>query len=246
MGKLATAMKVVEMGKSASNLASAANDFRQADKGELGRQAGKQAFSAGADTGKEMGKTWLKTFEVIPRMVVRGLQFIFAIVACGFYGNRVDADKRDGDGSFSPEWIFAILVAGLSAVSAVLFLAAAPLSAIPFLGSRLGIGRTYRAFAWDLVLFVCWLVVFGIFAGIFLHRDGDDPEYKGASTTAMKTAVWFDLLNVLLWLASGVYGAVKVFLGEKVDHLSDRAGNKLFTKKQPAKDVEMQNHHDGV
>lgn len=241
MGKLDMALKAVELGKSASNLAGAAKDFRAADKGEMGRQAGHQVFTTGTDAGKEVGKTWLKTFEVIPRFVCRGLQFLFAIIACGFYGNRVDSERRDDDSGFSAEWIFAILVAGLSAVTAILFVVVVPLSALPFIGGRIKITRTYRAFAWDAIMFIAWIVVFGIFAGIFLGRDDeDDGKYKGASTGAMKTAVWVDLVNVILWLVSAVYGAVKTFLGERVDRLTDKAGSKLFTKKPAATDKEME------
>jgi hypothetical protein len=239
MGKLDMALKAVELGKSASNLAGAAKDFRAADKGEMGREAGRHAFSTGADAGKEVGKTWLKTFEVIPRLVCRGLQFLFAIIVCGFYGNRVDSERRDDESGYSAEWIFALLVAGLSAVTAVLFVVAAPLSALPVVGSRIKITRTYRAFGWDVILFIAWIVVFGIFAGIFLGRDSDD-KYKGASTGAMKTAVWVDLVNVILWLVSAVYGGVKTFLGDKVDSLTDKAGSKLFTKKKAAANKEME------
>ncbi|KAF0329637.1 hypothetical protein GQ607_003205 [Colletotrichum asianum] len=236
MGQFSNAIKagqtVIELGRNAQGLAGAANEFRTADKGEMGRNVGRAAFNEGADTGKTMGKTWLKTFEVVPRLVCRGLQFLFALIACGFYGNRVQADDKADNGS-SPEWILAITVAGTAAVSSVLFVLATPLSAIPFIGSRVKLFKTYRAFAWDLFLFIMWIVVFGIFAGIFLKRSSED-KYKGASTTAMKTAVWVDLVNAILWLISGVYGCIKTFLGDKVDHLSDKAGKKLFEKKKPA------------
>ncbi|KAG7137045.1 hypothetical protein HYQ46_008619 [Verticillium longisporum] len=208
MGKFGQAMQAgqtaIELTRNAQGLANAASDFRAADKRDLGRQAGHAAFSEGAETGKAVGKTWLKTFEVIPRLVCRALQF----------------------------WLFAVIVGGLSAVTAVAFLAAAPLSAIPVVGSRIKMVKTYRAFAWDATLFVAWIVVFGIMAGIFLGRDSDDP-YKGASTGAMKTAVWVDLVNAIFWAVSGAYGCFKTFLGEKADQATDKIGKKLFEKKQP-------------
>ncbi|KAF7555647.1 hypothetical protein G7Z17_g2013 [Cylindrodendrum hubeiense] len=241
MGKLGSAIKAgqtaIELGSNAQNLANAANEFKSADKKELGRKAGTHAFNEGAETGKTVGKTWLKTFEVVPRLVCRGLQFLFAIIACGFYGNRVDADRKAHDG-FSPEWIFAITVAGSSAITAILFIAATPLGAIPYVGSKIKLFKTYRAFAWDLILFTTWIIAFGIFAGIFLKRDSDHP-YKGSSTGMMKTAVWVDFVNVLLWLTSGVYGAIKTFLGDKADELQDKMGQKIFKgKKTPEKEGE--------
>ena len=242
MSKFGTALKAgqtaIELGNNIHNLTGAAKEFRAADKKELGRKAGRHAFSEGAETGKTMGKTWLKTFEVMPRLVCRGLQFIFALIACGFYGHRVDEDHDSGNG-FSVEWIYALAIAGVSATTSLLFVAVTPMGALPYVGSRLKLVKTYRAFPWDLSLFIAWLVVFGIFAGIFLHRS-DDDKYKGAKTGPMKVAVWIDLVNTLLWLISGVYGAVKSFLGKKADQITDKMGQKLFEKKNKgaAKDVE--------
>ncbi|KAG7100400.1 hypothetical protein VD0004_g3918 [Verticillium dahliae] len=255
MGKFGQAMQAgqtaIELTRNAQGLANAASDFRAADKRDLGRQAGHAAFSEGAETGKAVGKTWLKTFEVIPRLVCRALQFVFALIACGFYGHRVDADRKDADadadgsGGFAPEWLFAVVVGGLSAVTAVAFLAAAPLSAIPVVGSRIKMFKTYRAFAWDATLFVAWIVVFGIMAGIFLGRDSDDP-YKGASTGAMKTAVWVDLVNAIFWAVSGAYGCFKTFLGEKADQATDKLGKKLFEKKQPQAPAKSDGYAESV
>lgn len=241
MGRLGNTLKAgqsaIELGRNVQGLAAAASELRAADKGELGRKAGKHAFNEGAETGKTMGKAWLKTFEVIPRMVCRCLQFLFAIIACGFYGNRIQADREDHEG-FSPEWVLAIIIAGTSAITAILFVAATPLGAIPFFGSRFKLFKTYRAFPWDLGLFIAWIVVFGIFAGIFLHRDADD-KYKGSNTGAMKTAVWVDFVNSLLWLTSGVYGAIKSFMGEKADQVTDKMGQKLFERKKTAAKEDM-------
>lgn len=233
MSKFGSAIKgaqtAIELGQNLQGFAKTANEVKAVDKRELGRKAGRHAFTEGAETGKTMGKTWLKTFEVVPRLVCRGLQFIFAIIICGFYGHRLDEDQ-DANRSFSPEWIFALTVAGLSATTAILFVAITPLGAIPYFGSKMKLIKTYRAFPWDLGLFIVWLVVFGIFAGIFLPRSSDD-KYKGASTGPMKVAVWLDLVNAILWFVSGIYGAVKSFLGEKADAMTDKVGQKIFDKK---------------
>lgn len=250
MGKLSTAVKagatVIELGHNSKDLRGAAAGFRAADKKQLGRDAGHYAFKEGAETGKTMGKTWLKTFEVIPRMICRSLQFILAIVACGFYGNRVDADRKEHHG-FAPEWLFAITVAGLSAMTAILFIAVGSCSSIPFIGSKMKILKTYRAFAWDTILFIAWLVVFGIFAAIFLKRPDDKP-FKGSSVRTMKTAVWVDLVNSFLWMVSAMYGCFKTFLGDKMDKATDKAGNKMFSKKKKGNDegTEMKYYAESV
>ncbi|KAH8175370.1 uracil phosphoribosyltransferase [Sarocladium implicatum] len=243
MGKLNTAIKTgqtaIELGRNAQTFAAATHDIRHADKADLGRQAGRHAFNEASATGTTVGKSWLKTFEVIPRLAFRSMQFLFAIITIGFYGNRVDADRKDGEG-YSAEWLYAIIVGGASSVTAILFVAAATLSSLPYIGSKLKMLKAYRAFWWDLTLFIAWIVVFGIFAGIFLKRDDDDGSYKGAKTGAMKVAVWMDLINAILWLVSGVYGGVKTFLGGKLEEGTAKVGEKLFRKKDktPKKEAE--------
>lgn len=241
MGKLDTAIKLgqsaVQAGRTAQDIHKTTKDLhttttelRAMDKRDLGRAAGQATYTEATSTGKTIGKTWLKTFEVVPRMVCRGLQFLFALIACGFYAN---ANSKEG----AAVWLFAITISGLSAVTAVLFALATPLAAIPFIGGKMKVVKTYRAFAWDFALFVCWLVAFGVFAGIFLHRHGDEV-FKGAKPAPMKIAVWIDLVNALLWLVSGVYGALKTFLGEQADQMTEKLGEKMFAKKaKPAKEA---------
>lgn len=158
--------------------------------------------------GRKAATAPLKAYENIPRWVVRGLQFVLGLVIVGLYGHRVqkqsDAAKESDDVHVSPEWVFGLIVAGLSSITAVAFAIAAPFGAV---SNRC---KTARLFSWDLTLFLLWIVVFGIFAAIFLHRDNDD-SYKGASTLTEKSAVWVDLVNAILWLVSGTYGFVKTF-----------------------------------
>lgn len=181
----------------------------------------------GVSYGKKAASAPLKAWENIPRLVVRGLQFVLGLVIVGLYGHRVDKQHRAEDTSISPEWVFGLIVAGLSCVTAVAFAVAAPFGAV---SNRF---KTARLFSWDLTLFLLWIVVFGIFGGIFLHRDNDD-SYKGSSTAVEKGAVWVDLVNSILWLVSGVYGFVKTFMSGKVDTLGEKVTGKVFGKKQPA------------
>ncbi|ROW03570.1 hypothetical protein VSDG_01379 [Cytospora chrysosperma] len=168
----------------------------------------------GISYGKKVAAAPLRAWESIPRMVVRGLQFLLGIVIVGIYGNRVS-------NGLSPEWLYGLVVAGVSSVTAVVFAIAAPFGAV---SNRC---KTHRLFTWDLMIFILWIVAFGIFAGIFLHRDSDD-SYKGSSTTVEKAAMWIDLVNAVLWLISGVYGFAKTFLGGKIDTLGGKVTGKLF------------------
>lgn len=175
----------------------------------------------GISYGKKAAAAPLRAWENAPRMVVRGLQFLLGIVIAGIYGDRVSG------GPSSPAWVYGLAVAGVSCATAVAFAVAAPFGAV---SARC---KTHRLFAWDLALFVLWVVAFGVFAGIFLHRDSEDP-YKGSSTAVEKAAMWIDLVNAVLWLVSGAYGFLKTFVGGKVDALGTKATGKLFGKKQEA------------
>ena len=220
MGKLST---VISLGQAAASVSNSGTS-----KSDMGRAAGRQAFAQGTSVGKTAGKTYLKTFETIPRLVCRCLQFVLALIVIGFYGHRVDVNRKTH--TAGAEFLFAVVIAGLSAVSSVVFLALGSAGAIPGIGGKLKAFKTYRAFAWDATLAIGWLVVFGIFAGIFLKRKSGD-SYKGASVPSMKTAVWFDLVNVIFWLGSAGYGAFKTFVGRKVDSTTDKVGDRMFTKR---------------
>ncbi|KAI2635637.1 hypothetical protein GGS26DRAFT_507299 [Hypomontagnella submonticulosa] len=152
-------------------------------------------------------ETWL-------RWIARGLQFIFAIIVCGIYGNRVDRDRKDGN-SQSVAWVYALLVAGLTCITCLLY-------SIPNPFSRM---QSHRLFAWDLILFVLWIVQFGIFAGLFLKREED--EYEGVSVALMKCGVWIDLVNAVFWLGTGLYGCFRTFVGRKVNDKIDQVQNKV-------------------
>ncbi|KAI3342508.1 hypothetical protein F4824DRAFT_206931 [Ustulina deusta] len=148
-------------------------------------------------------ETWL-------RLVGRGLQLIFALVVVGLYGSRVSSDHSN-DRTQAVQWVYALFVASLSAVTAVAF--AIPQ---PFV-------RTARLFAWDFTLFVLWIAVFGTFAVIFL-RMPDDAEHKWYENTRvslMRHAVWLDLVNALFWLLTGGYGCFRTFVSRKVDQKID-------------------------
>lgn len=191
------------------------------NEGGLNTQAHAQrGANYGIAYGKKAASAPLKAWENIPRLVVRGLQFVLGIVIVGLYGHRVDKS------GLSPDWTFGLVVAALSCVTAVVFAVAAPFGAV---ANRF---KTARLFSWDLTLFLLWIVVFGIFAGIFLHRDSDD-SYKGSNTAVEKGAVWVDLVNAILWLVSGVYGFIKTFMSGKVDTLGQKVTGKVFAKRQP-------------
>jgi len=120
---------------------------------------------------------------IVLNYTLRFLQFVFALTVCGLYGTDLNSDTR-AHVAASPKWIYAVVVAGFSAITSLVY-------CIPF--------QTYLFFAWDSVLFILWIAVFGTFGKLFLHDSRNER---------MRHAVWVDLINVFLWLISAAYGGV--------------------------------------
>lgn len=164
-----------------------------------------------ARVGKGAATKQIGLYENMARWIARGIQLIFALIVVGMYGHRVDSDRRDGS-SQSAAWLYATVVAGASCITCAVY-------CIPF-------APVHRLWPVDAVLSLGWLVVFGVFAGIFLHRESG-TEYEGTSVRLMKVAVWIDLVNCILWLATTGYGVFRTFLGRKAKAIEDRLDNKL-------------------
>lgn len=195
------------------------NNYNNYNNGNWMETTVQSSADSGFAYGKKTATAPLRVYENIPRLVVRGLQFILGIVIVGIYGERVHKGREDSQDA-SAAWVFGLIVSVAACITALLFAVIAPFGTV----SRRF--KTHRLFGWDLLLFVLWITVFGVFAEVFLHRDNDDA-YKGASTTVEKGAMWLDLANSLLWLISGVYGSLKVFLGGKVDSLGGKVTGKV-------------------
>lgn len=189
------------------------------------RAHAKDASDFGYNVGTKAATAPLRAWENIPRLIVRGLQFLFGIIIVGIYGVRVGAGQKDAADA-SPAWWFGLMIAVLSCLSAIILAFTAPLGAI---SKRF---KTHHLFGWDLTFFLLWIVVFGIFMGIFHNRSSDDP-YKGSSTALEKSAAWLDFVNALLWLVSGAYGGIKTWVGRRRDALKNQAQTRLLYGGRP-------------
>ncbi|KAF8543201.1 hypothetical protein BDD12DRAFT_915968 [Trichophaea hybrida] len=127
---------------------------------------------------------------VISRSTLRISQILVSLVIAGLYGRDISA------GNTTAAWVFAEVVAGLSIVVAIIYL-------LPFI-------RSFKFFFVDVVLFLFWTGLFGAFGNRYIKTDCK----KDGDCGRMKTAVWFDLIGMLLWFVSGVVG-VFAFLREK-------------------------------
>ncbi|GAB7350112.1 hypothetical protein MBLNU459_g0777t1 [Dothideomycetes sp. NU459] len=115
----------------------------------------------------------------IVQLVLRFFQFVLAITVAGLYG--VDLHHASQAHAYTDgKWVFAEVVAGLSAVSVFIY----------FIHFR-------WLFIWDFVIFILWTALFGVFGKIYIHAH---PTPKQSGQIRMKHAVWVDLANMLLWL----------------------------------------------
>lgn len=64
--------------------------------------------------------------------------------------------------------------------------------------------RFALVWVWDVIVFILWIVAFGIFGAMYINED---PEGDGG-VQRMKNAVWVLLTNALLWLICAAAMAV--------------------------------------
>lgn len=99
---------------------------------------------------------------------------------------------------------FATAIGVLSAITALIY-AVLPIIIRSFTSAIL--------FAWDIVLFILWVAVFGLFGSMYI---GANPNGDGG-VQRMKNAVWIDLINMLLWFISAIVGAIGFWRWKKGD-----------------------------
>jgi len=120
----------------------------------------------------------------------RLVQMILALTVVGLYG--VDLHKANREHKYSDgKWVYAVVTGSLSAPTALAYL-------VPF------VHRIPFIFVWDTILFILWIALFGLFGSMYIHEN---PEGNGG-IKRMKSAVWVDLVNAILWLTSAVSMAV--------------------------------------
>ncbi|KAI9715062.1 MAG: hypothetical protein M1812_006180 [Candelaria pacifica] len=128
----------------------------------------------------------------IVRTSLRFLQFVFALAVAGLYGTDLNNARKHGIAG-DPKWVYAETIAGLSALTCIVFM-------VPFV-------KSYLFFAWDVLLFIFWVAVFGTFGKMYIHENAEGD----AGVQRMKNAVWVDLFNMLLWFVTAVYGGMMFF-----------------------------------
>ncbi|KXX77386.1 hypothetical protein MMYC01_207198 [Madurella mycetomatis] len=111
--------------------------------------------------------------------ILHFFQFALAITVCALYGVELDRARKAGVHA-EGKWA---IVGGLSALTAILY-------GIP------SILRFALVWAWNFVLFILWIVLFGLFGRMYINQAVDG----NADIQRMKNAVWVVLANAILWL----------------------------------------------
>ncbi|PTU25274.1 hypothetical protein P175DRAFT_0401433, partial [Aspergillus ochraceoroseus IBT 24754] len=165
---------------------------------------------------------------------LRVLQLAMGLAVIGLYAQEINAARAAASGTSGTAHRPARCV--LAETTGVL----ACMTATACLGlevwwkkrGREGLGRRARVqmplFAWEGLLVVLWLVVFGVFGAVYLgarHRDkessagadagaGADVLDEGIRLVRMRRAVRVDLVNVLLWAASATWSGLRWWRGK--------------------------------
>ncbi|KAJ5775678.1 uncharacterized protein N7511_000689 [Penicillium nucicola] len=156
---------------------------------------------------------------------LRFLQFVFGLTVIGLYGRDVHHDHSEKH-IWRSQWVYALVTGFLATVTAGVHLVK------PFLMRRvknaagLNVGLLLPQFAWEFVLAVLWLALFGVFGKMYIgvyavesssssssgSGSGKRDEAVASSATSslgdadkitrMRHAVWIDVVNLLFWVVT--------------------------------------------
>ena len=150
---------------------------------------------------------------VVARAGLRTLQFVFAVVVAGLYGVDLHFASERKESAESA-WIYAEVVAALTILTCATH-------------CFVTVKRVVWIF-WDFVLCVLWAAQFGVYATIYLQSrtqaeaQGREEYDATSSVTRMKVAVWIDLINMVLWLASFVQGIAWCCVARRITRKTGR------------------------
>ncbi|KAI9372553.1 hypothetical protein BJX61DRAFT_435687 [Aspergillus egyptiacus] len=146
------------------------------------------------------------------------LQFAFGLAVIGLYSQDINA-ARDSGANAPSKWVYAVVTAFLSTVSAGIYMVLGwwwrKRGKESFAQRR---GLYLPLFVWEGVLVVLWLVVFGIFGEMYIgvyHVGGQEGGER--KVTRMRRAVWVDLACLVFWVVSATWRGVRWWRGKKED-----------------------------
>ncbi|KAH9874262.1 hypothetical protein IAQ61_004892 [Plenodomus lingam] len=130
------------------------------------------------------------------RILLRIFQFVLGITVIGLYATDLDNARKAGK-YVDSKWVWAVVCGTLGSLVSLVFM--------------LPLVKAWFFFAVDALVFLCYLIAFGIFGRMFIDEDAEGSK----GIMRMKNAVWVLLTNVLLWLITAVLGAVVFWRSRK-------------------------------
>ncbi|EOA83337.1 uncharacterized protein SETTUDRAFT_43162 [Exserohilum turcica Et28A] len=124
----------------------------------------------------------------IARLVLRLFQFVMGLTVIGIYAIDLD-NARKQHKYVDSKWVWAVVCGSLGSIISLIFM--------------LPLTKPWFFFVVDVVVFICYLVAFGIFGNMYIKED---PE-GNKGITRMKNGVWVLLTNMLLWFITAAIGA---------------------------------------
>ncbi|KAL5359407.1 hypothetical protein BJX96DRAFT_174322 [Aspergillus floccosus] len=160
-------------------------------------------------------QTKLKT---LAQLLLRLLQFALGLTIIGLYGGALNT-AREKHAAPPAKWVYGVVVGFLTGATA--------LAHLPVLGvamKRGGVPVTSRVrlalpiCAWESILCVLLLVLFGIFGEMFIGVYG---EREGVDVTKMRRAVWVDLTTLLLWIGTAAWAGLRWWRGGRSERAAE-------------------------
>lgn len=154
------------------------------------------------------------TPKTLAQLLLRLVQFALGMAIIGLYGGAVNT-AREKHAAAPAKWVYAVVVGFLTGATAL-----AQLGVLGMAVKRGGVPVTSRVklalpiCAWESILCVLLLVLFGIFGEMFIGVYG---EREGVDVTKMRRAVWVDLTTLLLWIGTAAWAGLRWWRGNRSD-----------------------------
>ncbi|KAK4869499.1 hypothetical protein LT330_005881 [Penicillium expansum] len=145
---------------------------------------------------------------------LRILQVIFGLTVMGMYGKDVHHDHSEKH-TWHSKWVYALVTAFFAIITAAIHLILPFVMRKAKLGAGPGPALLLPQFAWEFVVTVLWLTLFGIFGKMYIgvHPvESSSSSSKTDTTTSalgdaskinrMRHAVWIDIINLVFWVMS--------------------------------------------
>ena len=146
---------------------------------------------------------------LITSTAFRTLQFVLAAIIAALYGVDLAQSTKTSTHA-SSEWIYAEVVASLSAITCIIHCFCTV--------TRVG------WCTWDFVLFVLWMAQTGVFGNIYISPSVEkNYERETSSLKRMRAGVWISLVCMVLWLGTFVLAVGWCIRTRKVVRRTDKA-----------------------